>query len=808
MNVEIEECLIKKGWFNTWKMRYVACDKSKMYILKHKDDAESKKSYSLLGCQVKPVNSKKFGKEYVFKVRFGSNKLYFAANNLESQQNWIKFLKDNGKRASYLAISSKLPESKLSNRVGRLSMAPMEIPQSVFSNDNYCQVYEKYISNPEEPDARIQLINSWSDFLFRVKKHFEDNPIPEKKPTDPSCGFSFERVEDMKKCECMMVGAMTIFKMRLSGIYVPFQCIVETNAEKYFVYSILYPKGGKISDLNKMRLKHLHLQVGIDENSLNSIKYIEDSKNRLWITDSCIIGEKIVTENINLFIKNMDLCPFIYDSITLSYELRKMSIPLGFMRELHSIISDQFIQSILHEIMIANVISKYLNCRIRNEGIGSLNSIFITTIQNTITNIGKSQFWIDVIIPMVEKDYGITLIIDNIKADRLMNTIQFINGIQVILDGNEDLERFDPNQLINYIQINHYLLYWLIYDKNPFLSSLEFRNTEAINSLNDQISVIQTLYGSTSPFLFSLIILLSKCYFRIKEPDNGILCLKSLEIFRDSYLFSIVDLFRKLFELPSRPENFHKYIIEESTHIFGRMVNENHWIFNEFLLWISDFYFCKSMRNEIIFYSSQICDSIEDLPKLVLNRTLLHKALIVPDFNQEILEKIDLSSMDDSHKAILLYIKSDLELNQNRIPEARELIAESYEHFIAYPKEYMTYVIIEQYAVILDRMNDYSNAIMFYHTILKFLMNQEPVMTEKQVLIIKNIIKVFLRQNNLTAPENLSPSYLNIGISQLQEALWKFKTENIDFLDKYVNESKDSLDILYKLIIQDPKDLL
>ena len=235
---KMEGFLMKKGWFNNWKMRFVTCSDQVLVIYKAKEDEKSGHAYNVINCDVKRIDPKRWNRDFVFRLKFGKKRIYLAAEDENSLTQWTNSIRDRVKRASLLGATAPRCINSNSKRPSMSSL----------SRSDYGLVFEFRIAKYEEslfniskkkndPEALYKFAEVCGNFLGLV--HAKSKELFDSDKIDNVDGLNIETVSFEKRNAYLKRMKINNFLQTkdMENVFFPLQCMIDYGGKSLFFES-------------------------------------------------------------------------------------------------------------------------------------------------------------------------------------------------------------------------------------------------------------------------------------------------------------------------------------------------------------------------------------------------------------------------------------------------------------------------------------------------------------------------------------------------------------------------------------------
>ncbi|EAY16518.1 PH domain containing protein [Trichomonas vaginalis G3] len=772
----MEGYLMKKGWFNQWKMRYVTCSDQKLSIYKNKGDREGS-IFNVLNCSIKMIEQKRWNRKFVFRVKIADKRIYLAAEDEITLKKWTNCIQGRAQRASLLGAScireSLEPKGNAQSDLHkRRSSTIASLSRNDFQNitnfrsEKFAQSYVDASLKREDPQSQFQFAESCGEFLAFAHSAsqgiFNTNRIRDiegynvKLITDPN-----ERKEKLNQMRALQA----LVDQNIPGVYVPLQCIIDYYGQTLYFESkvdnpttALSPNNAEL--LSSLKLKH------------SSTKAVQDSKGRLWILSGEGYYNRASKKEVETFVKLLDrMKVFVFDSQSLHEEMSIRRIPVSELPTMSKMTQIPAIRILLETEMIARVckqifleITSSLSPGERNEA--ALNFF------NAVLGKGEEsdKMWSERITPGVRAKFGVKLdrSIPFMHMPQLFFSLQFHTGVDFKDTDSYNFNQKSPLSVDDLNSLNavpHHRLVQLCYimrglNKNPVSLCQEGFYDEAMLDFNNKISVYQSIFGDENIFVASGLSLLSAAYLGTGDVEKAEICANgALNAGRNIHC-ALVPAYITLISTALGIEQINQYMAR-AKQLVTFQLGDKHWFIADILIAAAQAFQNLDKNKEamtLIEEAMELCKSLLGVshPKtsktfLIMGKlqTTLRQYGQAESLVQQALYSIKAEYGDSSVEyGECVYMYADVLNDEGKIDEALPYAKKAYEIRSQAYEEESAQVIesIQQLAVIYDQLNEADEAYVYYRKLLEFLkrLEDEPIF-EETVRVFRNVICLFFR---------------------------------------------------------------
>lgn len=414
----MEGPLLKKGWFDKWKPRYIKCDDRFIKIFHGKESQIAKTNLTLNGCVIKEIPPNQYNQKYVFSVKADDKKLTLAASSEEEMSKWITYLKRFAKRPSALTTNIKRQSSiSAASRKSIVNSVHSDKPALLFDTNQIASAYEN-----EFVFSEICL-----QFLQLLQDHFDNSP------NTPIPGIEIKKITNSERMRVKknIKASIPILSNKIENVFVPLQCVIDDkNGRSYSAKVEFYlPKHRPLSKLSKSKIQLLSLSLGVSAEDVEKINFFEDNRGRLWVMDSSELSNLITSVKTNdslieQYSKQLDSGSFfVFDSPSLIMSFKTQGIPFSKLPFIYSQCKTAEMKEILMIEMIARSCKQLFRESLAKDSVSSFfNSVFGTSKQS-------KSLWENKISQSFQAKYNIP-VNNNVSKVRLFNSFQYHFNVQ------------------------------------------------------------------------------------------------------------------------------------------------------------------------------------------------------------------------------------------------------------------------------------------------------------------------------------------------------------------------------------------
>lgn len=750
----MEGWILKKGWVGSWKMRYLKCSDEEIHVYKLKDDSSSKKSYPIPGCQVKLISDDQFEKPYVFSIKTDMVKLVLAAEDEDDYKQWIEYFKQWVKRPSF-APGSSIRYSNVSERSSVKSRN--DIQTLAFDICRFVKTTDDAILN-NGPQSQFAFAELAAEFISLLHSHIE-TCTQHHVQVESLNGITIIPIhpDERKKYNQKIKIFSHIMQKRIKGLYIPFMSIVDSSDGKIYFASIDLSKicSPKLSNKSKSIIKYMSLLWGIkDDELMSKIEFGEDKNKKLWVIDvPNMVFPELSDTKLKEFAKSIDdLRIMAYDSPTLVQAMKSKNIPVNSLPKLLKMSNIGANKALFKTEMVARACkSLFMNTVLKDSSNKSVLNFF-----NSVLGSENEKFWQSSLIPSIQQLFNIkiTLKPTDLYMPTLFIALQYHLGVDFIDTIDIDFGKSQPltAEHLVYIHIvprHHIYEYCLAFKKNResnvFQLLLQKSYSKAIKVLNNEASLLQSLFGEQNRYVSIKMALLTVAYFynddfsMAEKCSNAISSRKSTAAALSSFMKGdSTDESLKILDFTLGKSNWLQILLcliasdvcisndqgEKAMHYIDQAIETSKRILGDHHIFTQ---ICGIKKSKILFEHKKCLDAI----------ALLETTLSL----------IDSTNIDNKFLiAEANYLYSDILIAQRKFNEAYSYAVKAYNVRKLQPKERVAFESVQQIAIILDSLNNYEGASLFYQNVLNYLEKNE-AQTDDSITLTQNILKLFFREN-------------------------------------------------------------
>lgn len=725
----MEGWLEKKGWFSSWKMRYLKCDEDTINVYKLEDDSSTKQTFSTHGCRVKEVGSETYARPYVFSLKFDDGKLIFAAEDAEDYDRWIGYFRQFIKRPS-LAVMKTPRFSDVSDIIQAESHAPL-----AFDSKKLVTAVDNAIRVGHGAQAQFALADLCTEFLSTVHKHVESR-ITDDQPVDGLFGIDIVKIEDSERPQYkkLIKGSLAIMRSKIDGIYCPLQCIIDAfDGSSYFAATTIEDqKRGTFNDSSRAKMRLFKLAFGVDD--YKALKFTQDRYGNLWVLDSSLVSEdsKMTAAEIVTALKKS----YVFDSATLVEAMKTLKVPVSRLPEIMTACDLPEMQQLCLCEMIARCCKAPFREHLRKG---------LSPVQFFNTVIGENDetmtFWSQVIDKELKEKFGLDPIRDVIKP-MLFNSLQFHLGIDMIDSLDFDFDSAAPFAVSDMI-CKHTVLRHNLFTMCDSMKEKKYQSSEllreqqyskAIKVLNHRITLYQTLHGEQNPYIRRDMAFLALAQMQSQDMETAQMCLESLSCRENSIAHCLA------MPVCLTSENAEE-LVNDGREIISCLLGDNSYVECHFLCLMSTA-IAKAGDSELALRVAEDAIAVYSCEDSLLNKARITYAMgdYVQAFNA--LKEIKQPTLSGYY-----YLFADVLMSNRQFSAAIAYAIKAYNMRLRlFKKEQVLYESVQQIAEIYEALEEHSSALLFYQKLLEYLVSFSSNVIMETITVTQNILRVYFNQ--------------------------------------------------------------
>ena len=770
----MEGYLMQKGWFNQWKMKFVTCSNQKLCIYKSKGDKDGS-VFNVLNCSIKLIEQSRWNRKYVFRVKTSSTKMYFAAEDETTLLKWTNTIQGRVQRASLLGAGVIRRESmgndkeeapkrtKRTSTIASLSRGDI-LGIISFDSEKYAESYTAAISQPDDPQAQYEFAERCGEFL--AVAHAQSGPFFNMKKIKEIRGYNvmFVNSEERKDKMQIMKSLAEIAKMKVPGVYVPLQCIIDYCGQSIFFESRIDTPREALTPQNAELLATIKVPS-------ESLKAVQDVKGRLWITEAKLPRKNPTNEQMNQFVEKIDNMEYsVYDSQSLNEALKSNGIPVSKLPVLAELTKIPSIRVLIQTEMMGRA-AKQLFIKVIKDKNPCLRNEEVVNFFNLILGISdeSKKYWNESLIPAIKEKYHIDLDrnIPLLHMTQLFFTLQYHTGADFSDINTYNFNEANPlnlDQLNSFNAVPHHYLVNLCFSmrnikENPIKLLQGGYAEEAMLLINNQVSVYQSIYGEENIFVAGGLSLLSEAYNGIGDQDKAIICANGALNAGRTYHCALIPSYLTLIKtaLPHEIEGF----VQKAKGIVVNQLGESHWFIADILSVAAQAYqdcgkkdeAMASIQEAVSLVSTLLGSAHPKTSKCILIHGKLqraaHQYAQAESLVQQALYSMKAAFGENSIQyGECLFEFADILVDEGKNDEAVTYSKQAYKiREPVYDADSVPVIeSVQQLAVIYDQLNQADNAYEYYRKLITFLkkIEDEPIFQEV-IRIIRNVLCLFFR---------------------------------------------------------------
>ena len=757
----MEGFLLKKGWFNKWKKRYVTCSDKVLSIYKKQGNEKDGSSFNLMDCSVKRIDSKRWNKQFVFRLKIAGKRIYLAAEDDASLHKWMTAIKGKVARASLLganAILSLQAESNGHSTMALLSKADGGQFMS-FQVDKFIESYESALSSASDAEAQFKFAEVCGEFLALA--HSQGQGLFRSMDLKKITGLSMRLVEasERKKYLKRMKGVAALYKKRNANVILPLQCLVDFGGRTIFVEVAGDEATHELSPEDQEKIASLGIESGVEA--------FKDKNGRIWITSVSESGEGDAVE----FVKALDRLDFlVFDSQSLTDVMQSQNIPVRMLPKMAEMSTVPGIRILMQTEMIARTCKDVIASRLRALAPTEWTTEIVKCFDLILGNNQRSaEFWKNTLEPAIKTKFGVSVSKDLplLYMPQLFFSLQFHTGADF-----KDITEYDFTQehpvLLEHLNaihaVPHHFLVRIcaglrdIADNGYKMLSDGFCS-QASETYNNKVSMFQSIYGDGNIFVASCLSQLSQAYVGIGDNEKAILCAKSAIGAGRHIHAALVPAYLTLVATSQKDEIDAN--IKEAMAIVRFQLGESHWFVADIQIATASAHQALGNLEEALKYSRQGTEIVEGLlgpdhPKTARCKLIQAKIHILigeqtiaqPLIEQALNTMKKLYSENSVQVAECEYELADVLFDLGKAQEAQPLAIKAMETRKAVFEADNTLVMasVQQLAIIYDTLGETDKAFEQYMTLINFLKGlEDESIFEDMVKVMRNILCLLLR---------------------------------------------------------------
>ena len=352
---------MKKGWFNNWKMRYVICSDRTLSIFKSKGE-KSGNSFNVIDCTIKQIESKRWNRKFVFRVKISRKKLYFAAEDEINLKKWINAIEGKVQRASLLGANIRQSiENKKRRSSPMISLSRNDLENKFnFQINKFMNIFIDALIKHDDPQIQYTFAELCGEFLSLCYslslQIFDSNNLPLNEFINYKI---LNSIEERKEKLLQMKNLSSFLEKNINNILIPLQCIIDFCGKSIF-FELKINSNNSLSPLNADILSRLEVP-------LDTLNYKQDNNGKIWLFNGNGFYKPINDDLINDYINLIDKMQIIvYDSQTLTESLKNHKIPIKKLPYIAENTNIPSIRSLIQTEIIARTAKTLFNEKLKD----------------------------------------------------------------------------------------------------------------------------------------------------------------------------------------------------------------------------------------------------------------------------------------------------------------------------------------------------------------------------------------------------------------------------------------------------------
>lgn len=760
----MEGFLMKKGWFNNWKMRYVTCTESVLAIYKNKGDDNTGNTFNVIDCSIKKIDPKRWNRKFVFRLKVAGKRIYLAAEDETSFNKWITVIQGRVKRQSLLGANALRCATGDRRRSTLASLSRADCQKlSEFKLNDYTASYKKATTSSTDPESQFKFAEVCGEFLAmahaRAKDLFELNEIRELK----GLTARFVQPDERKKILKEMKALSHLASFHLSDVYFPLQCLIDYTGRTLFM-QVEVEGTETLSPKNAKRITELGLDPA-------KTKALEDSEGYLWIMSTALKSHKAKKNAIENFVHDLDYMQvFVFDSQSLADSMRSHSIPVSKLPELAEKTTIPSIRVLIQIEMIARVCKHLISEKLLAADSLQWTQEIIKFYNLILGNSKESdQFWEETLIPAIKKKFGVDLNkqIPLLHMPQLFFSLQFHTGADF-----KDISEYNFNDehpiLLEHLNsinaVPHHFLVEICTSlreipEDPYKQLTNGFYNNATLTLNNKVSLFQSIYGDENIYVASGLSQLSQAYLGLGDMEKAELCARGAIGACRHFYGALIPAYITLISVckPSEIDNF----MNEALGIINFQLSDTHWFEADVLIASSK---AKQNANDLQ-TAAKLAQSASEIvhpllgpshPKTAycsllqgrINRMMGHFANAQPLIQQALFSMTVAFGGESAQVSECEFDLADVLLESGKLTEAEAEAIKAYNirKNIFKPDDTHNIECIQQLAIIYDTMNVADKAFDYDRQLMNFLKSlEDETIFDEMVKVMRNILCLFFR---------------------------------------------------------------
>ena len=750
--MRMEGYLMKKGWFNTWKPRYVTCSEKRLSIQKKQGKGKDGSSFNLMDCHVKPIDEKRWNRKFVFRLKINGKRIYLAADDEPTFHKWLTALKRKVARASLLGANSILAAQ--TDKQGHSTMALLSKGDGgqimSFSVDAFIASYDAAMTNSTDPEAQFKFAEVCGEFLALA--HAQGQALFRNPTPGQVSGLSIRVIDKNERKQCLnrMRGVASLFKRKEKEIILPLQCVVDFGGRSLFIEMAIDGMSKDLTPEHKTKLNDL---------GLNNVDAFSDKNGRLWVTGGC--PNEIRGGDVNEFVQSLDRMDILaFDSQSLGDSMKSHGIPVRALPKMAESTSIPTIRSLIHTEMVARVCKELISARLSEVQSTEWTSEICKFFDLILGN--NDEFWTTKIAPAIKKKFGV-----DIGRDLYMPQLFFSLQFHVGADFKDTSEyNFGKAHAISLENLNaihavphHFFVEICASLRNINEDSYKLLTnglySEASAAYNNKVSMCQSIYGGGNIKVASCLSQLSQAYVYLGDTEKASLCAKGAVGAGRHFHAALVPAYMTF--IATCPQaNIDSYA-KEALEIVRFQLGDSHWFAANVDMAAASAHESFGNLEAAAKYADEAGNVLQklfdpnhpEIARCFLLQGKIKRAMKQYDIAQTLIEKALHAFGDDNiHTADCQYELAYVLLDSGRAKEAESPAVKALDIRKANLDADDAIVIssVQQLAEIYDNLGEADRAFDNYRILLNYLKSLEDESVFSDVVkVIRNVICLFFR---------------------------------------------------------------
>ncbi|KAK8878069.1 hypothetical protein M9Y10_004832 [Tritrichomonas musculus] len=829
---KMEGFLMKKGWFNNWKMRYVTCSENVLAIFKTKDDNQTKNTFNVIDCNVKRIDPKRWNRKFVFRLKVADKRMYLAAEDENSLNKWFNAIKGRVQRASLLGANALRCATNDRRRSTMASLSRTDIQNLVeFQLTEYLKSYNKAIESSTDPEAQFKFAETCGEFLSICHSHAKNCFSLNEIKAVPGIEANFILPNERKHILKRMKELSRLFSLHVKDVYFPLQCLIDYAGKTIFLETKVEGTD-QLSPENSQKL----IDIGLD---LEKTKAVQDSEGRLWILSAKFktLNEKKI--DIAKFVHELDYMQiFVFDSQSLSDAMRSHQVAISKLPQLAEMTTIPAIRVLFQVEMIARTCKHIILDRLTEIDKLQWTQEIVKYFNLILGNNNESEeFWKETLTPMIKEKYDVEIDkhIPMLHMPQLFISLQFHTGFDFKDISDYDFTQEQPILLEHLTSMNAVPHHFFVeictslrnIPEDPYKSLMNGFYNDAVLSLNNKVSLFQSIYGDENIFVASGLSQLSLAYLGLGDIGKAELCARGSIGAGRHYHCALIPAYITLITT-CKPEEVDKYT-DESLKIVNFQLGENHWFVADILIASSSAHQNANDLNTATKLAQSAAEIVHPLlgsahPKTArcsllqgrIQRVLGNFANAQPLIQQALFSMTSAFGPNSVQVAECEFELADVLFDSGKSEEAEAEALKAYKirQKMFEPDNSLVINCIQQLALIYDTLNEVDKAFEYYRILINFLKNlEDETIFEEMVKVMKNILCLFFRSFGITQRQTVNRIRRKEVSSDEMKSLFQKLIDNDpidyskDLFEKYQKNGDpsdfDSLAAIYHIAMDD-----